>query len=105
MVDGLPVRLDLGANETVEALEDITSQIIDGITSVLEKAEPELAADVAKEGILLSGGSSLLYGLDRLISDKTGIRTVISDEPENVVAAGAGMAGEYIMVQDEESKK
>ncbi len=105
MVDGLPVRLDLGANETVEALEDITSQIIDGITSVLEKAEPELAADVAKEGILLSGGSSLLYGLDRLISNKTGIRTVISDEPENVVAAGAGMAGEDIMVQDEESKK
>ena len=43
--------------------------------------------------------------MDRLISDKTGIRTVISDEPENVVAAGAGMAGEYIMVQDEESKK
>ncbi|MCR4846377.1 MAG: rod shape-determining protein [Eubacterium sp.] len=105
MVDGLPVRLDLGANETVEALEEVTSQIIDGITQVLEKAEPELAADVAKEGILLSGGGSLIYGMDRLISDKTGIRTVISDEPENVVAAGAGMAGEYIMVQDEESKK
>ena len=43
--------------------------------------------------------------MDRLISDKTGIRTVISDEPENVVAAGAGMAGEYIMVQDEEDRK
>ena len=105
MVNGLPVRLDLGANETVEAMEEVSSQIIDGITQVLEKAEPELAADVAKEGILLSGGGSLIYGMDRLISDKTGIRTVISDEPENVVAAGAGMAGEYIMVQDEESKK
>ena len=104
MVNGLPVRLDLGANETVEALEEITSQIIDGIIQVIEKAEPELVADVAKEGILLSGGGSLIYGMDRLISDKTGIRAVIADEPENVVAAGAGMAGEYIMVQDEESK-
>ena len=105
MVNGLPVRLDLSANETIEPLEEITSQIIDGITQVLEKAEPEIVADVAKEGILLSGGGSLIYGMDRLISDRTGIRTVISDEPENVVAAGAGLAGEYIMVQDEESKK
>ncbi len=105
MVNGLPVRLDLSANETVEPMEEITSQIIDGITQVLEKAEPEIVADVAKEGILLSGGGSLIYGMDRLIYDKTGIRAVISDEPENVVAAGAGLAGEYIMVQDEESRK
>jgi len=105
MVNGLPVRLDLGANETVEALSEVTSQIIDGIIQVLEKAEPEIVADVGKEGILLSGGGSLIYGMDRLISDKAGIRTVLSDEPENVVAAGAGMAGEYIMVQDEDSKK
>ena len=105
MMSGLPVRLDLSANETVEALEEITSQILDGIVQVIEKAEPELVADIGKEGILLSGGGSLIYGMDRLISDKTGIRTVISDEPENVVAAGAGMAGEYIMVQDEEDRK
>ncbi|SEQ40439.1 rod shape-determining protein MreB [Lachnospiraceae bacterium NE2001] len=105
MVNGLPVRLDLGANETVEALSEVTGQILDGIVSVLEKAEPEIVADVGKEGILLSGGGSLIYGMDRLIADKAGIRTVLSDEPENVVAAGAGMAGEYIMVQDEDSKR
>jgi rod shape-determining protein MreB len=104
MVNGLPVRLDLGANETVEALEEISGQIIDGITGVLEKCQPELVADISKEGIFLSGGGSLIYGMDRLISDKTGIRTAIVDEPDSVVAAGAGMAGEYIMVQEEESK-
>jgi rod shape-determining protein MreB len=103
-INGLPVRLDLGANETVEAFEDLTNQIIDGIMKVLEQAETELIADVGKEGILLSGGGSLIYGMDKLINAKTGIKVTIADEPESVVAAGAGMAGEYIMVQDEENK-
>lgn len=105
LVNGLPTRLDLGANETVEAFEELTTQILDGIINVLEKAEPELVADVAKEGILLSGGGSLIYGMDQLISQKADIRAVIADEPLNVVAAGAGLAGEYIMVQDEEASK
>ena len=71
---------------------------------VLEQAETELIADVGKEGMLLSGGGSLIYGMDKLINAKTGIKVTIADEPESVVAAGAGMAGEYIMVQDEENK-
>ncbi|MCR5215006.1 MAG: rod shape-determining protein [Eubacterium sp.] len=102
IMTGLPVRLDLGANETVDAMNEILTQITDGIVDVLENAEPELMADIAKEGILLSGGGSLMYGIDRAISEKTGVRTVIADEPLNVVAAGAGLAGEYIMVQEEE---
>ena len=105
MVNGLPVRLDLGANETVEALEEIAGQIVDGITGVLEKVQPELVADISKEGIFLSGGGSLVYGMDKLISEKTSIRTAIVDEPDSVVAAGAGMAGEYIMIQEEDSNK
>ena len=105
MVNGLPVRLDLGANETVEALEEIAGQIVDGITGVLEKVQPELVADISKEGIFLSGGGSLVYGMDKLISEKTSIRTAIVDEPDSVVAAGAGMAGEYNMIQEEDSNK
>ena len=104
-INGLPVRLDLSANETVEAFEELTTQIIDGIMSVLDKAETELIADIGKEGILLSGGGSLIYGMDKFITAKTGIKVSIADEPDSVVAAGAGMAGEYIMIQDEESKK
>ena len=104
MMNGLPVRLDLTTNETVEPLDEVTSQIIDGIIKVLEKCEPELAADVAKEGILLSGGGSLIYGMDKRITEKTGIRVSIADEPDSVVAAGAGMAGEYITVQDDDGK-
>ena len=102
-VNGLPVRIDLSANETVEAFEELTSQIMDGITKLLEGIEPELAADIAREGIMLSGAGSLIYGMDRLIADRTKIRVSIADEPDAVVAAGAGLAGEYIMVQDQDN--
>jgi len=105
ILSGLPVRLEITANETVEAFQEQTNQIITAITGILETAPPELVSDVAKEGILLSGGGSLLYGMSRLIQEKTGVRVVPSDEPENVVAAGAGMAGEYIMIQDEEKRE
>jgi VCBS repeat-containing protein len=105
MLSGLPVRLEITANETVEAFEEPTNQIIAQITGILETAPPELVSDVSKEGILLSGGGSLLYGMARLIQEKTGVKVMPSDEPENVVAAGAGMAGEYIMIQDEEKRE
>lgn len=102
VLSGLPVRLELTANETVEAFEEQTGQILSAITRVLESTPPELISDITKEGILLSGGGSLVYGMARLIQEKTGVKVVQGDEPENVVAAGAGMAGEYIMIQDEE---
>lgn len=105
ILSGLPVRFELSANETVEAFEEPTNQIITALTGVLENTPPELLSDISKEGILLSGGGSLIYGMARLIQEKTGIRVTPGDEPENVVAAGAGMAGEYIMIQDEEKKQ
>ncbi|MBR0145173.1 MAG: rod shape-determining protein, partial [Eubacterium sp.] len=105
VLSGLPVRLEVTANETVEAFQEQTNQIITAITGILEIAPAELVSDVAKEGILLSGGGSLLYGMSRLIQEKTGVTVMPSDEPENVVAAGAGMAGEYIMIQDEDKRE
>ncbi len=105
LLNGLPARLDLTANETVEAFAEESAKIIEAITSVLETAPPELVSDVSKEGIFLSGGGSEIYGMDKLITEKTGLRVTKSDEPENVVAAGAGMAGEYIMVVDEDKRE
>jgi len=101
LLNGLPVRLELSANETVEAFKEVAGQIVDAVTGVLETAPPELISDIAKEGILLSGGGSQIYGMDKLISEKAGIKAMLSEEPENVVAAGTGLAGEYIMVQEE----
>ena len=94
---------EIKGKNTVEAFEELTSQIMDGITKLLEGIEPELAADIAREGIMLSGAGSLIYGMDRLIADRTKIRVSIADEPDAVVAAGAGLAGEYIMVQDQDN--
>ena len=90
---------------SIEAFEEQTNQIVTAITGILETAPAELISDGAKEGIFLSGGGSQLYGMARLLQEKTGVKVVPGDEPENVVAAGAGMAGEYIMLQDEEKRE
>jgi rod shape-determining protein MreB len=66
----------------------------------MEAAPPELISDVAQEGIVLTGGGSRIYGLDKLVEQKTGIRAILAENAEEVVARGLGTAGEYIMIQD-----
>ena len=78
------------SDETLEALKEITSQIVEAVHSVLEKTPPELAADVSDRGIVLTGGGSLLYGLEELIEEKTGITTMTAEEPMTAVAVGTG---------------
>ena len=76
LVTGLPKTITVTSEETEEALKDTTSQIVEAVHSVLEKTPPELAADIADRGIVLTGGGSLLYGLEELIESKTGITTM-----------------------------
>ena len=76
LVTGLPKTITVTSKETEEALHDTTLQIVDAVHSVLEKTPPELAADIADRGIVLTGGGSLLYGLEELIESKTGITTM-----------------------------
>ena len=76
--------------DTEEALRDTTSQIVEAIHSVLEKTPPELAADIADRGIVLTGGGSLIRGLDELIESKTGINTMVAEDPMTCVAIGTG---------------
>lgn len=102
LLNGLPARIKLTADETVEAFEEVTAQILDAIYNVIETAPPELISDVAREGIVLTGGGSLLYGMDKLIASKTGIKAVIAENALEVVAQGAGTAGEYILIQEEQ---
>ena len=82
--------------ETEEALKEATSQIIDTIHSVLEKTPPELAADIADRGIVLTGGGSLLRGLEDLIYAKTGINTMTAEDPMTCVAIGTGKYVEFL---------
>ena len=90
LVTGLPKTITVTSEETEEALKDTTSQIVEAVHSVLEKTPPELAADIADRGIVLTGGGSLLYGLEELIESKTGITTMTAEDPMTAVAIGTG---------------
>ncbi len=102
LVTGLPKVVRVSSEETEEALREPAGQIVEAIHSVLEKTPPELAADIAERGIVLTGGGSLLRGLEDLIESKTGINTVRADEPMKAVAVGTGMYVEFLAGYREE---
>ena len=92
----LPKTITVTSDETMDALKEITSQIVEAVHSVLEKTPPELAADVSDRGIVLTGGGSLLYGLEELIEEKTGITTMTAEDPMTAVAIGTGQFVEFL---------
>ena len=96
LVTGLPKTIRVSSEETEEALRETTSQIIDTIHSVLEKTPPELAADIADRGIVLTGGGSLLRGLEDLVESRTGINTMTAEDPMTAVAIGTGKYVEFL---------
>ena len=96
LVTGLPKTVTVTSDETEEALREVTAQIVDAVHSVLEKTPPELAADIADRGIVLTGGGALLHGLEDLIEENTGITTMTAEEPLTAVAIGTGKYIEYL---------
>ena len=96
LVTGLPKTVKVSSEETEEALREPTAQIVEAIHSVLEKTPPELAADIADRGIVLTGGGALLRGLEDLIASKTGINTVTAEDPMTAVAIGTGRYVEFL---------
>ena len=96
LVTGLPKTITVTSEETEEALKDTTSQIVEAVHSVLEKTPPELAADIAVRGIVLTGGGCLLDGLEELIESKTGITTMTAEDPMTAVAIGTGRYVEFL---------
>ncbi len=96
LVTGLPKTVTVTAEETEEALKETTYQIVEAIHSVLEKTPPELAADVADRGVVLTGGGALLRGLEELIESRTGITTMTAEDPMTCVAVGTGLYVEFL---------
>ncbi len=92
LISGLPKTLEVTSDEMMEALAEPLSAIADAVHSVLERTPPELAADISDRGIVMTGGGSLLYGLDRLMSTRTGIPVYIAENPISSVAIGTGKA-------------
>lgn len=96
LVTGLPKTLTVTAEEIRKALSEPVAAIIDAIKVTLEKTPPELAADIMDRGIVMTGGGSLLRGVDRLVADQTGMPVNIADEPLLGVVRGTGKALEEL---------
>lgn len=90
--NGLPVTIKLHSSEIMEALIEPAMQIVEAVKGVLEKTPPELTADISERGIYMTGGGSLLYGLDKLIQQNTGINVMIAQDAISCVAIGTGKA-------------
>lgn len=89
-ISGLPRTLEIDSSEIRKALKEPVEQILDGIKHALEKTPPELAADIVERGIVMSGGGSLLKGLDKYISKETGVPVIRAENPLTCVVLGAG---------------
>lgn len=96
LVTGLPKTICVTSEEMHEALYESITSVVEAVHMVLEKTPPELASDISDRGIVMTGGGSLLYGLDKLLKEKTGINTVIAEESVSCVAIGTGKYIEYV---------
>ena len=96
LLSGLPKSIEVNANHVCEAVNEPVSMIVDAVRNTLERTPPELSADIMDRGIVMTGGSSMLRNLDRLISQETGMPVFVSDEALNCVALGTGIAVENI---------
>ncbi|MCD8381931.1 MAG: rod shape-determining protein, partial [Clostridiales bacterium] len=93
---GLPRQFTVSSSEMIEAFEEPAQRIVDAIHSVLERTPPELVADISTNGIVMTGGGSLIWGFDRLIESHTGIETHVADDAISCVAYGTGKSLESI---------
>jgi len=90
LMTGLPRTVSISSNDMIEALEECTETILETIHVVLERTPPELVADISANGIVMSGGGSIIWGLDKLVTSRTGIEAVVVDDPLACAAYGAG---------------
>jgi cell shape determining protein, MreB/Mrl family len=91
LVTGLPKNITISSSEMREALSDPVSAIVEAVHSLLERTPPELAADIAEKGILMTGGGSLLNGLDKAIQEHTKVPVMVAENSISCVAIGTGI--------------
>ena len=96
LAEGIPRSFTLNSNEILEALQEPLSVITQAVKGALEQTPPELAADIAESGLVLTGGGSLLRGIDRLLSNETGLPVIVAEDPLTCVARGGGRALEIM---------
>lgn len=100
LLTGLPMNVTVSSTDMLEALREPVQEIAETVHTVLERTPPELASDISNRGILMTGGGALLYGMDKLITERTGIEVKIADDPISCVARGTGKSLESVEFLD-----
>src|SRR3989442_1306745 len=90
--EGIPRSFTVSSNEILEALTDPLNSIVSAVKSALERTPPELGADIAERGMVLTGGGALLRDIDRLLMEETGLPVIVADDPLTCVVRGSGKA-------------
>ena len=96
LAEGVPRSFTLNSNEILEALQEPLAGIVGAVRGALEQTPPELGADVAERGMVLTGGGALLHDIDRLLMEETGLPVIVAEDPLTCVARGGGKAMETI---------
>ena len=96
LAEGIPRSFTISSNEILEALTDPLNSIVSAVKSALEQTPPELAADIAEKGMVLTGGGALLRDIDRLLMEETGLPVIIAEDPLTCVVRGSGKALEKV---------
>ncbi len=102
LAEGVPRSFTLNSNEILEALQEPLSGIVGAVRTALEQTPPELAADIAERGMVLTGGGALLKDLDRLLMEETGLPVIVAEDPLTCVARGGGRALEMMHTMSKE---
>jgi rod shape-determining protein MreB len=92
MSEGVPRSFTISSNEILEALTDPLNNIVSAVKNALEHTPPELGADIAERGMMLTGGGALLRDLDRLLAEETGLPVMVAEDPLTCVVRGCGIA-------------
>ncbi len=96
LAEGIPCSFSLNSKEILEALQEPLTGVVEAVRKALEKTPPELGADVAERGLVLTGGGALLRNLDQLLMEETGLPVIIAEDPLTCVARGGGQYLEMI---------
>jgi rod shape-determining protein MreB len=92
LAEGVPRSFNVSSNEVLEALTDPLNAIVSAVKQALEQTPPELGADIAEKGMVLTGGGALLRDIDRLLMEETGLPVIVAEDPLTCVVRGSGKA-------------
>ena len=104
-IAGLPKQVQLSSHEVFEAMREPLGKIIQMLKTVMEEVPPELSSDIIDKGIVMSGGTALLKGFDRLITLETGVPAFVAEDPLRCVIKGIGIAIENLDIYERSIKK